>query len=382
MDISATERINRLEYMAERNSARACKRLAFYYYYGIYTEENIEKALYYSEKACRLAPNNLKCKQLHGRIYTYAHWDDFCETQTGSQEEMEWLLRFAEHYSGDAALILATSYTYGIYGERNFALANEWLNKASLLGNAKAKRRLALRYRYGIKIAENKDVYGKLCNDASIALYEDADYYAALYCYEDMAKNMVTLGMNNIGYHYYVGGGVAKNIANSLMWYLTSAEVGDSFARNFLATGSKTPRYYFAPWEIFKYLDAGKDTETTLRTTGFVNAGLKMLDVMTKEREMRRSRDDKTNGNEIVKAYEELANTGYPDALCAFAAVLPQGFMKMQVLKRAAMLGHSYALFELGNCYQKYNKEIAERCYREAASRGHKLAAVYLGEDI
>lgn len=380
MEISSKDRITRLEYMAEHGSAKACKRLSVYYFYCIYVEWDSEKALYYSAKACELAPDDMESKRLHAKIYTYVHWDEYCDTDMRSQEELEWLFKFAEHYNSNAAMAIATSYCYGIHLERNMNLANQWLYKAASLGNEKAKRRLALRYRYGLNVEHNNKEDAVLCEQACFLSADKGVYFDTLYYLEEFANKNACWAINNIGYLLNAGSGIVRDPGKGFAWYLVSATNGNISARNVLANEALRQRnLYFSPWLILKYLNAGENTGNALREIGFMEAGLKMPAAMSKQRELQRSKGSKPDMDQLDKIYRELAITGYPDALCALAAVTQNEFMKIQLLKMAAMLGHSYALFELGNYYQKYNKEVAECCYREAASRGHKLAAVYVG---
>ena len=72
-------------------------------------------------------------------------------------------------------------------------------------------------------------------------------------------------------------------------------------------------------------------------------------------------------------ALEKAVNYGCLDGVCGLAEVLGKtGNMELErvstdMYRIAAYMGHSYAMYQMGQYYDEISKETADACYRQAA---------------
>ncbi|EXX62850.1 Ack1p [Rhizophagus irregularis DAOM 197198w] len=222
--------------------------LAMYYENGEGTEKNLEKALYWHQKAAENgftdSMHNLAIKyyskggaekNLEKAIYWYQkaaengfngsmHYLAMCyEDVEGTEKNLEkaiyWYQKAAENGFTDSMHNLANRYYSGEGTEKNLEKAIYWYQKAAENGFTDSMHNLANRYYSGEGTEKNLE--------------------KAIYWYQKAAEDCFTNSMHNLAMCYENGEGTEKNLEKAIYWYQKAAENGFTDSMHNLAN-----RYY------------------------------------------------------------------------------------------------------------------------------------------
>ena len=215
-----------------------------------------------------------------------------------------------------------------------------------------------------------------------IRLYNERRYLEALPYLEEAGRKGDAASLCCLGLMYNMGLGLPKDTAASVPFFLAAAARGDEPALECITRVCR-PHCNNSCWKVIAYLKGTPGTENVLNEIGFSRGFVELGNAIQKELTQLQSRSP-ANMYYYASAYNAAAECGQPDGLAFLSTedhikinnrgVLPA--WALLDLQNAAMMGHSGALFALGQEYNSRNqRKVADRCFLEAARRGHRQAA-------
>ncbi|POG76297.1 kinase-like domain-containing protein [Rhizophagus irregularis DAOM 181602=DAOM 197198] len=220
---------------AEKDHTIAMFNLANYYYNGKGTEKNFKKAFYWYQKA---AENG----QIHAMYNLVAYYRNGEETEKNLEKSFYWCQKAAKKGHIDAIFNLAACYRNGEGTEKDFEKAFYWCQEAAEKDHIIAMFNLANHYYNGKGAEMNFEKAFYWCQKAAEkgqidAMYNLAVYYRngkgaeknfekAFYWYQKAAKKDHIIAMFNLANHYHNGEGTEKNLEKAFHWYQKAAETG------------------------------------------------------------------------------------------------------------------------------------------------------------
>ncbi len=115
-------------------------------------------------------------------------------------------LSLAENQNSIAQLFVGRCYQEGVFVERDYEVANQWLNRSADLGNEVALAVLGYSYDAGLGV--------------------DADPIKAMQIYQDAYKKGVPFAAHNIAWLYRTGFGGKPDFSKAIEWFTKGAELG------------------------------------------------------------------------------------------------------------------------------------------------------------
>lgn len=240
-------------------------------------------------------------------------------------------------------------------------------------------------------------------------LYPKKQYFQALPLLESAARAGHAGALYQIGMAYLDGNGVAQNYANASRFLQEAALRGSWDALQALFTrmiGSVT----MLPFKLCAQLSKMPQCEnvyqaglenwlTQLRSkqpsrvrpfcTDASNAMLQAMEIRKNPKRMSVPSGEKshlidTQGNwEAGECFLQAGAFGDADGFCGYAEILNQSSdpksreQAVYYYKLAAYLGHSYAMYRLGQHYEAKDQQAARACYRAAAKWGYQPAQMW-----
>lgn len=308
-------------------------------------------------------------------------------------QAFQWMKRAAEGGNASACATLSVKYHNGTGTEKDMKKALYWMQKAVQLDpdNASYKHDLQLT-QSKLRQAEQTDVKILLTpeSDPEVikTLVAEGEVLRSQRRFAEALTKFVPAGkaghykaLRYIAEIYYSGDGVEQNYNHSVAFYTAAAYRGDPVSRDALAL-----RFNFtentAPWKVIAYLNNTPNTADMLDRLNFAVGAQQTSNSIRMENEYRHHDMGLNNAFNVMDGFQKGCAAGYPDAFAALAYRFKKDYRyhekSLSLMKRAALLGQSQALYELGMYYSTRNRSAAQKCFKEAAKRGHKMASYQL----
>ena len=352
---------------ARNGDANAQYLIGLCFHRGDGVDKDYELAAFWFRKS---ADQGFADSQLALGIYYSQGWG---VTQDYKQT-VYWYSKAAEQDNPDAQYMLGLCYASGQGVTQNLTQAAYWLRKAAEQGNEDAIKFLA---ENGNDFQPNQNSVStveELTNKAN-QLYKEEKYAEAFQYFLKAAEKNDAYSMAYIGYMYYFGKGVTKDLTQSVSWYRKAANLGNAYGQFALGgfyeegEGVTQDNAQAAYW-YRKAADQGlEDAQKALAALeNNQNGGGSDFD---KDLAAAKRGDASAQANVGYCYYEgEGVSQDYKQAAYWF--------------RKAADQGNAEAQYYLGLCY--YNGQgVAEddtqavSWFRKAANQGDADAQCYLG---
>lgn len=329
------------------------------------------------------------------------------------RESFLWMNRAADGGDKQAHYIMAVKHFNGKGTPKNLEQAELWLNKLlELSPNHRQGLELQMKINQAKALAakqqeqserclpETDPAYRKQFSDEVIGMYRHGldlynakNYEAALEVLEPAARQGHPESLYLIGLAWFNGNGVERNFNHAVKFMTEAAYRGYDFAARQLAT-LYTHTVNTALWKAYAQdlgmkdcgdhftkgmIDARNDTSGAVSAASNHDAMLIVGEYLENEKRGRyRNEPNLGKGALAASRYAEKAVLfGNLDAACAVGDFLRTGNPERSstFYRIAAYMGHSYAMYQLGQYYDKINYYAANACYRQAALWGYRPAA-------
>jgi hypothetical protein len=194
--------------LAERGHARACNNLGGLYAYGQGVEKNADEARNWIKRAAELGDALGQCNYAWLLYEGDGAWHDYGEAA-------KWYRRAAEQGDARAQDMLSFMLFEGLGEPQNLEESREWAQKAAAQGAASAMTRL-----------------GKFHHDALGGVARDPAQAVAWWIKAANAGDSEAQAL--LGAAYHLGQGVERNDVHALVWLTRAEAQGQELARNFL----------------------------------------------------------------------------------------------------------------------------------------------------
>ncbi len=308
-------------------------------------------------------------------------------------KSFEWMKKSAEGNYREAYAPLAYKYANAVGTAKSDEQANYWAQK-SINTHAQNKKtaqnvldKLAQPTPTPAPVSSEADTY----YNEGLNLYNQKKYEEALTLLEKAGKQGHAAALCLIGQAYHLGNGVPYDIEKACDFYLAAAFRGSTYAIQLYARniGSSATSYIWKFYAQYKKLKNCEQvfTNAMLEARKSQNGSTFVWDAkeaMIKAVQYWRNYDNNPNRRETISTqnpgsgayaasiyFYNAIRYGNIDAICGLAkyhSVLGnQRKLSINLYKMAAYLGHSYAMYRLGQHYDTINQKAANACYRQAA---------------
>ncbi|RGB42646.1 kinase-like domain-containing protein [Rhizophagus diaphanus] len=222
------------------SSMNATFLLGYFYYYGIETVEDHDKAFNFFSKASK--QNHMLARYFVGKCYQNGYG-----TTKNERMAFGYFERLANENFAIGQLEVGYCYNLGLGVNEDPAKAIHWYEKASDNGNVAATYKLGQKYINGMGVSKNLEKAFELFKRSAEKGYLDGmvmlgvcynggigtniDWTKGFECYEKAANLGNMIAQYNLANMYKNGEGTEKNMELAIHWFKASAEQGYSNAQ-------------------------------------------------------------------------------------------------------------------------------------------------------
>lgn len=313
------------------------------------------------------------------------------------QLAFEWTKKAAEGGMPLAFFSLADRYLNARGTEKSLEQAEIWAKKAVEVKNPFSPNAAKL-----LEVIENEKSYPAEvleAFDTGSSLWREQKYEEALPYLETAGRGGHAAALRMIGFAYQRGLGVAANVAYSYQFLEAAAYRGDQSAVMLIThgfTGANKMSLWLAYGKELRLNGCDKLFEEHIAREqktkrGFsvaLNAEQAMMQAAEcwKKYEENPKKDDNRSLFMAHPGFEKAMNYGNLDGVCGLAAMFEQtgnpehARVADDMYRIAAYMGHSYAMYRMGQHYDEIDKNAADACYRMAARWKYEPAVSVCGE--
>lgn len=311
-----------------------------------------------------------------------------------SVKAFQWMQRAAENGSVSSCRTLSDKYFEGAGTDKDLQQALYWIGRAMQLDPDNAEYKNRHNYiRSQLRLEDIQKTPVMLVKGANAgaveALIREGESLRAQKRYREALTKFVPAGkaghykaLRYIAEMYYSGEGVNNNYDSAVSFYTAAACRGDLVSKEALATRFSTT-FRTAPWKVLSYLRNDPGTAGMLDQLNFRVGAQVTSEAVQMQHEHNRHATPENSYQTYFYKYEKATASGYPDAFAGGAYLYETNYhyvnKRLMLLQYAALLGHSYALFELGKYYSSKDRAVSKKCFEEAAKRGHTTSSLQLG---
>ena len=424
-----------MERAAQGGYADAFYPLAYKYAHGLGTAKNPAKAKIWAEKAIQAETSSREdARKLIQQLPTFVTAPRGasafqramkCHNEKDYAGAREAFLESAEQGNATAMYNLSYYSLEGLACEKSQEDAFRWMKKAAEAGYENAYYYLAGRYRaangtekdliqakfWAEKALQTKEkgedarkLLELISSEAqdtdpanllritreqddrfsqAVKLFNDKRHAEALAILEPLGREGHPQALRVIGQAWHYGLGVEQNINRAVEFYTAAACRGDREAIERIVT-KITGGDYAAVWKAYAQslgISGCQDSfnEETMEERKRQTSPELMDGVTAMKTGVRAHIHGEDAASRDNRHFRIAARYGNLDALCGRAQALqkyqPASGAHWAFYRLAAYMGHSYAMFRLGNYYDTVDRQTADACYRQAARWGHEGAA-------
>ena len=298
-----------------------------------------------------------------------------------------WMQRSAEGGFPLAFFPLAEKYMNGKGTEQSLEQAEIWARKAAQVQTPFTPNALAL-----LKIIEHENSFSPEVKEALAKgneLWNKKEYEAAVEQLEIAGRAGHAAALRLIGLAYLNGFGVNTNPGHAFRFLEASAYRGDRIAAVIIARAFNGVNKV-ALWQDYAQklklegcenvfdVQVAKEQKVKRGFCVALNASQAMEQAATVWRDAENKPElmaqSASMGAMMARpCFEKALNYGNLDGACGIAAVFESvnnpayAHMPLEIYKIAGYMGHSYAMYRLGQHYDQIDENVANNCYRIAA---------------